>query len=67
MPNLQPGGPGAAFSLCFPLQPARLGYTCQVLRPRRYSWQGHEGTQASPPWHMQGSSTALHTVGAREI
>ena len=44
----------AAFRLASNLKTVWLGGTCQGYNPRRYSIQGHGGTQASPP--RQGSN-----------
>lgn len=52
-PNLHPiillpmGDGNAAFRLASNLKTAWLGSTCQGHNPRRYSLQGHRGTQAS--------------------
>ena len=44
----------AAFRLASNLNTVWLGSTCQGYNPRRYSIQGHGGTQACPP--RQGSN-----------
>ena len=47
---LLPMGDGnAAFRLASNLKTACLGSTCQGYNSRRYSLEGHGGTQASPP------------------
>ena len=45
----------AAFRLASNLKTVWLGSTCQGYNPRRYSFQGPGGTQASPP--RQGSNS----------